>query len=55
MTKGMVEPAGWVYLVLVLDWYTRTLSATLRDSGPTRRTGDRAGPGGATPGPAREP
>lgn len=25
MTKMMVEPAGWVYLVLVLDWYTKKI------------------------------
>ena len=25
MTKVMVEPAGWVYLVLVLDWYTKKI------------------------------
>jgi putative transposase len=25
MTKVMVEPAGWVYLVIVLDWYTKKI------------------------------
>lgn len=25
MTKMMVEPIGWVYLVVVLDWYTKKL------------------------------
>lgn len=25
MTKVMVEPVGWVYLVLVLDWYTKKI------------------------------
>ena len=25
MTKVMVEPIGWVYLVVVLDWYTKKL------------------------------
>jgi transposase InsO family protein len=25
MTKVMVEPIGWVYLVLVLDWYTKKI------------------------------
>jgi putative transposase len=32
-TTVMVEPAGWVYLVLVLDWYTKIIvghSAGLR-------------------------
>jgi hypothetical protein len=23
MTKVLVEPVGWVYLVLVLDWYMK--------------------------------
>jgi len=25
MTKVMVEPVGWVYIVLVLDWYTKKI------------------------------
>lgn len=25
MTKVLVEPVGWVYLVLVLDWYTKKI------------------------------
>ncbi len=25
MTKVMVEPIGWVYVVLVLDWYTKKI------------------------------
>ncbi len=25
MTKVMVEPLGWVYLVVVLDWYTKKI------------------------------
>ncbi len=25
MTKFMIEPLGWVYLVVVLDWYTRKI------------------------------
>jgi putative transposase len=25
MTKVMVEPIGWVYLVVVLDWYTKKI------------------------------
>ena len=25
MTKVMVEPIGWMYLVLVLDWYTKKI------------------------------
>ena len=25
MTKVLVEPGGWVYLVLVLDWYTKKI------------------------------
>jgi hypothetical protein len=28
MTKVMVEPIGWVYVVIVLDWYTKKMSAT---------------------------
>jgi transposase InsO family protein len=25
MTKVMVEPLGWVYVVIVLDWYTKKI------------------------------
>ena len=25
MTKFMVESVGWVYLVVVLDWYTKKI------------------------------
>ena len=25
MTKVLVEPVGWAYLVLVLDWYTKKI------------------------------
>lgn len=25
MTKVLMEPVGWVYLVLVLDWYTKKI------------------------------
>ena len=25
MTKVLVEPMGWVYVVIVLDWYTKKI------------------------------
>jgi putative transposase len=25
MTKGLVEGVGWVYIVIVLDWYTKAV------------------------------
>jgi len=25
MTKVLVDPIGWVYVVLVLDWYTKKI------------------------------
>lgn len=39
MTKVMVEPIGWVYLVVVLDWYSKKIVATTRASRPRRPTG----------------
>jgi len=44
MTKVMVEPLGWVYVVIVLDWYTKKIVgyyADLQDGPLARRIGSR--------------